>query len=155
MCLALQDGIHLPTAEARSQRDTRHVIRAMRPATEVLKTELTVGEALEQVRSSELRAWPVIDQGGVAGVVSRSTLERELAADAAYKPIGGLVNARDFPHVHTDHPLDLALHRMGAAGLELLPVVSRANLHKLEGIITLRDVLGSYGVGSQSREPGT
>src|SRR6202043_3041920 len=39
--LALQDGIHLPTAETRNQRESRHVIRAMRPATEVLKTELT------------------------------------------------------------------------------------------------------------------
>jgi CBS domain-containing protein len=44
---------------------------------------------------------------------------------------------------------------MGETGLELLPVVSRANIHKLEGIITLRDVLGSYGVGSQNKESQT
>jgi len=37
---------------------------------------------------------------------------------------------------------------MGANQLDLLPVVSRANVHKLEGIVTLRDVLDSYGVGS-------
>src|ERR1700726_1121699 len=43
--LALQDGIHLPTAETRNLRESRQVIRAMRPASEVLKTELTVGEA--------------------------------------------------------------------------------------------------------------
>jgi CBS domain-containing protein len=36
---------------------------------------------------------------------------------------------------------------MGAARLELLPVVSRADVHKLEGVITLRDVLDSFGVG--------
>src|SRR6266849_5764994 len=35
--LALQDGIHLPTAETRSQRGSRHVIRALGPATELLK----------------------------------------------------------------------------------------------------------------------
>jgi len=52
-----------------------------------------------------------------------------------------------FPHVHTDQSLDLALARMGTARLELLPVVNRADVHKLEGIVTLRDVLGSYGVG--------
>ena len=153
--LALQDGIHLPTAETRTQREGRHVSRTMSPAIEVLKAELTVGEAFEQVRSSELRGWPVIDERGVAGVVSRSTIERELAAGAASKPIGELVDARNFPHVHADQPLDLALHRMGESGLELLPVVSRANVHKLEGIITLSDVLGSYGVGSQSRESQT
>ncbi len=153
--LALQDGIHLPTAETRSQRESRHVIRALGPATELLKAELTVEEAFETVRSSELRAWPVIDQRGVIGVVSRSAIERKLAAGDASKPIATLVDARNFPHVHADHPLDLALHRMGETGLDLLPVVSRANVHKLEGIITLRDVLGSYGVGGQSRESET
>ncbi len=114
-----------------------------------------MGEAFEQVRSSELRGWPVIDGAGVAGVVSRSAIDRELAAGAASKPLGELVDARNFPHVHADQPLDLALHRMGESGIEILPVVSRADVHKLEGIITLRDVLGSYGVGNQSRESQT
>jgi CBS domain-containing protein len=36
---------------------------------------------------------------------------------------------------------------MGAASLELLPVVSRGDMHKLEGIVTLRDVLDAFGVG--------
>ena len=37
-----------------------------------------------------------------------------------------------------------ALERIGANQLEILPVVSRAD--KLEGIVTLRDVLDAYGV---------
>jgi CBS domain-containing protein len=28
----------------------------------------------------------------------------------------------------------------------MLPVVNRANVHKLEGVVTLRDVLDAYGV---------
>jgi CIC family chloride channel protein len=40
----------------------------------------------------------------------------------------------------------LALERMGANQIEILPVVNRADLHKLEGIVTLRDVLDAYGV---------
>jgi CIC family chloride channel protein len=56
--------------------------------------------------------------------------------------LSGLV----FPHVHSDQELDLALERMGANQLDILPVVSRADMHKLEGIVTLRDVLESYGV---------
>ena len=35
---------------------------------------------------------------------------------------------------------------MGAARLDVLPVVSRADVHKLERIATLREVLDSYGV---------
>ena len=83
------------------------------------------------------------------GVISLSTLKRELAEDAT-KRIDKLVDARTFPHVHADQALDLALERMGMTRLEVLPVVSRADVHKLEGIITQRDVLESYGV-----EPGT
>jgi CBS domain-containing protein len=45
-----------------------------------------------------------------------------------------------------DHALHLALERMSAYHLDLLPVVHRADIHKLEGIVTLSDVLDSYGV---------
>jgi CIC family chloride channel protein len=146
--LALQDGIHLPTAETRRRRVQRQVVAAMRAATEVLPAQMTVGEALERVRSSEFRGWPVTDRRGVVGVISRATLERELGGGAGAKRLADLVDARGFPHVHTDQSLDLALDRMGAAQLEVLPVVSRANVHTLEGVVTLRDALDSYGVGS-------
>ena len=69
----------------------------------------------------------------------------------AAKQLGELVNASAFPHVHPDQGLALALERMGASQIEILPVVSRADLHKLEGILTLRDVLDSYGVSPPDR----
>ena len=145
--LALQDGIHLPSAETRQRHGKRQVIQAMHAATEVLSAQMAVREAFEQVHCSQFRAWPVTDRRGVVGVISLATLERELAEGAAAKQLGELVDAYAFPHVHTDQSLDLVLERMGTARLELLPVVSRADMHKLEGIVTLRDVLGSYGVG--------
>ena len=33
---------------------------------------------------------------------------------------------------------------------DLLPVVSRADVHKLEGVVLLRDVLDSYGIGAEN-----
>jgi len=151
--LTFQDGIHLPTAETRRRRDQHRVIQAMHSTVEVLPAQATVGEALERTESSTFRAWPVTDQRGVIGVVSLVTLERELAEGAAAKRLGELVDARLFPHVHMDQTLDLALELMGAAQLELLPVVSRADIHKLEGVITLRDVLNSFGVTTQLDTP--
>ena len=50
------------------------------------------------------------------------------------------------PHIHPDQGLDLALERMGENRFDILPVVNRANVHKLEGIVTLQDVLDAYGV---------
>ena len=145
--LAFQDGIHLPTADTLQRYRQHQVINAMRAATEILPTQITVREALERVRSSTLKTWPVIDGRGVVGVISLATLEGEYTKGTGTEFLSDLVDARFFPHVHKDQPLDLALERMGAARLELLPVVSRADMNKLEGIVTLRDVLDSYGVG--------
>jgi chloride channel protein, CIC family len=148
--LAIQDGIHLPSAESRQRNVQRQVIRIMRPATESLPAEITVREALERVRSSELRTWLVTDRRGVVGVINLSGLERELA-EGADKKLSELVGTFVFPHVHSDQGLDLALERMGTNQIEVLPVVSRADVHKLQGIVTLHDVLDSYGVSRPDR----
>ena len=147
--LARQDGIHLPSAETRQQQKQHRVTHAMRTATEILAAEMTVGEALETTQSSEFRSWPVTDERGVVGIVSRSSLQHALAEGGATRGVTELVDSRDFPHVHVDQSLHLALERLGTAQLDVLPVVSRANVHKLEGIITLHDILDSYGVGPQ------
>ncbi len=143
--LAVQDGIHLPTAETRRRHGRRQVIRVMHAATELLPAEITVREALARAHSSQFQTWLVADRRGVIGVINLSRLERELA-EGADKQLAELVDALVFPHVHSDQGLDLALERMGANQIEILPVVSRADVHKLEGIVTLRDVLDSYGV---------
>jgi chloride channel protein, CIC family len=143
--LAVQDGIHLPTSETRRRYGQRQVRKVMQTASQLLPAENTVREALERVRSSASRTWLVTDRRGVIGVVNLAKLEQELA-DGADKKVGDLVDALAFPHVHSDQGLDFALERMGANQIEILPVVSRADVHKLEGIVTLRDVLDAYGV---------
>ncbi len=143
--LAVQDGIHLPSAESRKRYGQRQVERVMQTSSESLPAEITVREALERVRSSAVRTWLVTDRRGVVGVINLARLERELA-EGADKKLGELVDALAFPHVHADQGLDLALERMGANQIEILPVVNRADVHKLEGVITLRDVLDAYGV---------
>jgi CIC family chloride channel protein len=149
--LSLQDGIHLPTAETLREHGQRQVSKAMVAAADLLPAELTVKEAIEKISTSKFRAWPVVGKRGVVGVISMLTLEKELALNPA-KPLGEFVNPLVFPHVHSDQSLDLALNRMGTAQLELLPVVNRANIHKLEGVITLNDVLDSYGVGKHDAD---
>jgi CIC family chloride channel protein len=143
--LAVQDGIHLPKAETRRRHGQRQVVRVMQTAGQLLPAEITVREALESVRSSEVRTWLVADRRGVVGVINLARLERELA-EGADKKLGELVDALAFPHVHPDQSLELALERMGANQIEILPVVNRADMHKLEGMVTLRDVLDAYGV---------
>lgn len=143
--LAVQDGIHLPTAEMRHRHGQRRVVRVLRAATEILPADMTAQAALERVQASELRSWVVTDERGVVGVIGLLMLEK-IAGETPGKKLSELLDPLEFPHAHTDHGLDLALERMGDNQIEVLPVVSRANIHELLGIVTLRDVLRAYGV---------
>src|SRR5213080_3680293 len=110
--LALQDGIHLPRAEARQQEGQRQVNQAMREATEILSAEMTIQEALEQAKSSEFRAWPVSDERGVFGVISLRSIQKAAEEGGATRTLLEFVDKGGFPHVHVDHPLHVALERM-------------------------------------------
>jgi CIC family chloride channel protein len=147
--LAEQDGLHLPSAQTRMQEGQRQVSQVMQPATEILSTECTVDEALEKIKDSPLNAWPVNDETGVVAVVARESLHKAAAAGGGARRLIEVLDRRNLPHVHADQSLTAALDRMGAAQIDLLPVVSRANLHTLEGVITLQDVLAFYGVGTK------
>jgi chloride channel protein, CIC family len=144
--LARQDGIHLPAAGSRQKEGHPQVLQAMRAAREVLDAKLRVEAALEMIQASGLRAWPVMNERGVAGVLSLSRLREVLAAGGGEQTLHELVDGNNFIHVHADQPLHLALERMGAAQTDVLPVVSRADVHRLEGILVLQDVLAVYGV---------
>jgi CIC family chloride channel protein len=142
--LAHQDGIHLPNAGSRSEGQ-RLVMRAMRPATELVDASISVQEAAEKMKSSAFRAWPVMNARGIVGMISSRMLQKALGDGERNRTVAELMDSRDFPHLHADHPLSVALERMGATQLDVLPVVNRADVHKLEGVVTLPDVLNSYG----------
>jgi len=144
--LAIQDGIHLPRGETLRRPGQRQVGQIMRAATQVIGSQMTVREAFDRAHNTEFDGWPVTDERGVVGAVGLDWLEQAMANGEETKQLRDIVDAPDFPHVHADQPLHLALERMGAAKLDLLPVVSRANIHHLIGVVVLSDVLNSYGV---------
>jgi CIC family chloride channel protein len=144
--LAEQDGIHLPTADTRSQDAQRRVAQAMRAVTESLEVSLTVHAAIEKVGDSASQSWLIVDKHRLLGVVSLAMLKKTMADGDGAESLAKLINEH-FPHVHVDQPLSLALERMGASHLDVLPVVSRADVHRLEGMLTLQDILSRYGFG--------
>ena len=143
--LAEQDGIHLPTAASRDRSPDRQVARIMRPAAQSLAAEMTVREALAEFRTSKFNTWLITDESGIVGVINLPDLEKANAISPDRK-LRDLIDSMDFPHVHADQGLDSALERMGANQLDLIPVVNRGNIHKLEGVVTLQDVLDAYGI---------
>src|SRR5262249_27073808 len=145
--LAHQDGIHLPTAASRSGLALRRISQVLRAATEVLDAKMRPLDALDGVKTSALQTWPITNERGMIGVIGRGQLRR-FANDggAVEKALHELIDLQEFPHLHADHSLDTALERMGASQLDLLPVVSRANVNQLEGVVMLTDVLALYGL---------
>jgi chloride channel protein, CIC family len=148
--LAIQDGIHLPSSRARLA--SRQVARVMKPPDEVLDADLTVGQALERSCASGRHSFIVVDKRGVIGVVNSQTLEDAPAKNPGQR-LQEIVGVLTFPHAHPDHGLDQALERMGANHVDLLPVVNRGNVHKLEGIVTLSDVLNAYQIAVEPHKP--
>jgi CIC family chloride channel protein len=151
--LSLQDGIHLPTAESRAGSGRFRVSHAMRPPAEVLRSSEDIVHVLERVRASEFHAWPVVDDRGVVGVISLATLQRAQSEGAGEKRLGQVLDRKPFPHLHDDQSLELALHRFGQNRLDVIPVVSRANVRELIGVVTLRDVLRKYGIPGAGGAP--
>src|SRR5712671_4302056 len=143
--LAYQDGIHLPSAESRINSDQRRVFQAMRPATEILTANMTIQEALVKARPSARQALPVSNERGIAGIIKLAALEKAVGDGDSHKKLIDLIEGEEFPHLHADQSLTVALERMGVAGVDALPVVSRADVHKLEGVVALQDVMKLYG----------
>jgi len=157
--LAHQDGVHLPAPHSREDSAQLEVRQAMRAAPFVLAPDQRVRPALDQVEDGALDAWPVAGPEGLWGMIRTSDLQ-QAASRANVRvseimrqgPPTGHPSAEDFPHVHPDHGLNVALERMGSAGLHVLPVVNRANLRQLMGVVTLNDVLDAYGVAGAAEE---
>jgi CBS domain-containing protein len=79
-------------------------------------------------------------------MLSRETLEIALVDGRKEQPLKNIIDTLHVPHLHMDHALHLALERMSTYHLDVLPVVHRTDIHSLLGVVTLRDVLDSYGI---------
>jgi CIC family chloride channel protein len=163
--LAHQDGVHLPTAESRSDHGRARVGQVMRAAPVLLEPSTSVRSAIESVsdhhvidpmKAVVLDAWPVTEGRELLGMIQESQLKQAVSNGDSSKTLAEIGDSgfnrrhndpKHFPHVHPDHTLSLALERMGTTKLHVLPVVSRANVRQLLGIVVLADVLEAYGVG--------
>ena len=156
--LSRQDGIHLPgTAATRVRHGAMRVSHAMRSGAHPVAPQATVTEALHEIRALGVGAWPVAEDKLLLAMITASELESAAGHGAGYRTVAEILtptpqenlNAQDFPHIHTDHPLDLALARMGETHLDVLPVVSRDRIRELLGVVTLADILRAYGIESR------
>jgi tetratricopeptide (TPR) repeat protein/CBS domain-containing protein len=154
-----QDGIHLPSALR--YREGQLIVRdAAAAPLHVLRRAERVEDALAYL-DADRNAWPVMDGAHLAGMITLAQVEKEIADGHADRTVGellpvdvpnSLLSAENFPHLHMDHPLDMALRRMAHTKLTVLPVVGRVDIRDLKGTVSLKDILQAYGVAGTKKE---
>ncbi|HYL76707.1 MAG TPA: chloride channel protein [Bryobacteraceae bacterium] len=155
--LAHQDGVHLPKVEHRAAYGRIRVATVMRPPPQAFALSTTVKDAAAATAEGDLEAWPVAAGGKLLGMISLADLQLALlngGEACELHDLGSFSDAvrADFPHLHPDHTLSLGLERMGAANVKVLPIVSRADVRNLLGVVTLDDILRGLGVAGKDRD---
>jgi len=143
--LALQEGVYLPTRESEREIEEIRVGHVMQSAPTPLSPEMPVATARRRLEEMNRNTWLVGNENRLYGIVTLRQLQE--VANPASTLLNQVVSPESrFQFVYPDHPISLALERIGASRTDALPVVSRANRRRVEGIITLADILGAYGV---------
>ena len=141
--LTRQDGLELPSMEEQREENILRVEDAMKPPPE---TMLEADDTFE-------RAMRTFERTGKQVLLVRmkpmgwSNLTRDVAKSMVgvgkdAETISTILDNEQIPGLHPDHPLDMALRYVDR--WQLVPVINRANLSELEGVITQRDVLERY-----------
>jgi CIC family chloride channel protein len=141
--LSRQDGMDLPSMEERREEAMLRVEDAMRPYKGlVLNPDDPIQIAVNGAEVSAEELVLIKNGAELWQGVTRDRLRRQAPQLRQTDPLQDLLPEASLPYLHPDQPLDEALRRLGE--WPLLPVVSRADVGKLEGVITLQDVLKAY-----------
>jgi len=141
--LARQDGILLPSTEERREQMVLTVEDAMQPdAAIIVEPGDKVADAVKRLEGKPKALHLLRVRPGEWNLVDRDDLLR-LAAEASQPhTISEVRSNGPAPFVFRDMSLEEALRWAG--DWTALPVLSRADLSKLEGVVTLEDILRAF-----------
>jgi CIC family chloride channel protein len=141
--LTREDGVDLPSMEEQREEGVLRVEDAMRPAEDpVLDAQETIDRVLQQLDKSSPDILLVrLDPSGWT-TITLQDLHRMSGEGKGAFTLGSLAAVHHVPYLHPDQSLDTALRYVDR--WPLVPVVSRADFRKLEGLISQRDVLQRY-----------
>ena len=138
-----QDGLDLPSMEEQREESVLHIEDALRSLDVPVVSGREPIEALSATISfDDTPAFLVQLWDGSWYAMSKDELTAAAATMTGSTPIERALKPDRAPLLFPDLPLDTALRYFSR--WPLLPVLNRANKNKLEGVITLEDVLRRY-----------
>ncbi len=148
--LTRQDGLDLPSLEEQREESVLRVEDAMQVApTPVLEDNETVADANQRVRQSDADIYLVRLHPTGWTSVTQELLGRLDSEGKGEMTLGTALPTGRLPYLHPDLPLEMALRHVYQA--PIVPVVSRADFGKLEGVISRDAVLNKYTVVSREQ----
>jgi len=123
-------------AEVRSALSGVPVRSVMETAYRTLALDTTVSQAIDALLDGEQKDFPVIEDGRIIGLLTRSRLVEALRQRGGEGPIHEVM-LRDCAPVEDDEMLDRVVERMEQNGCATLPVVRGG---RLVGILTMENV---------------
>jgi len=141
--LTRQDGLDLPSMEEQREQSILRVEDAMRPVSgPVLDAEQTLERTIEKLNGVQSENLLVRKRPTGWNTITMEELKKMLSEGKGDSRLKSVLPIRQIPYLHPDHPLDIAMRYIYR--YPILPVVSRADVSKLEGAISKEDVLKSY-----------
>jgi CIC family chloride channel protein len=145
--LTRQDGLILPSLEEEREETILRVEDAMLPVPYViLSAQDYVDANFRRVQDSADPAFLVRMHPSGWSVVTRDQLQRLYREGKGELTLASVLPAQSLPSLYPDLPLDSALRYVN--DYPLIPVVNRADSHRLEGTISRESVFKKYGSGT-------
>ncbi|HEY2455860.1 MAG TPA: chloride channel protein [Candidatus Acidoferrum sp.] len=146
-----QDGLFLPALEEEREQEVLSVEDAMRPpAAVILDGEMEVAEAWEKAKGSADAYFLVHSEHKMWFVVAGEDLHR-WAEGHIHHLLNDAVGNTPLPHLYPDQDLEEALRF--ASKWPLIPVLSRADISRLLGVIALADILEAFKNSATNLSP--
>lgn len=139
--LAQQDGMTLPSMEERREQRILRVEDAMRPAGVTLEADDLLADALSQTKPATEEYFLVRHRGSWMALAKSELEKNDGQADANLR-VRDLPSRGPLPFLYPDQSLEEAMRLIG--DWPIVPVVNRAHLEYLEGVISLADILHAY-----------
>lgn len=141
--LTRQDGLDLPSMEEQREESILRVEDAMQPPINAIFEANEMVDWISQPGDSELPEIALVRLRPAGwSSLTRHELQALIESGKDGLDFSDIFAEHQVPVIHPDQPLDVALRYVDR--WPLIPVVSRADFSKLEGVISEHDVLERY-----------